>query len=214
VALFHASDGATGAHPPADVAARLNRISLAEMATDTYFTMVYAEIDLATGAVRLVQAGHPHPLVQRRGGRVEQVGAGGVPIGLIEEAPFTEVGLSLAPGDRLLLISDGITECENRAGQMLEEPGLERIVIRNAGLSGQGFLEALTWDLATHADSEEFGDDISAVLFEYGGPETVKLPDAPSDLPPDPAPDAQPHPVPRGSGRPAGEPPRAPPPGG
>ena len=173
VALHALPDGGTAAHPPAEVARRLNRISLAELATDTYFTMAFAEIDLASGAVRLVQAGHPHPLIQRRAGPVERAGGGGLPIGLIEEAPFEDVELRLAPGDRLLLVSDGITECENRAGEMLEEPGLERIVRRNAGLTGQGFLEALTWDLATHADSEEFGDDISAVLFEYGGPDAA-----------------------------------------
>ncbi len=170
VALRQADGGTTAAHPPAEVARRLNLISLAEMATDTYFTMLFAEIDLASGAVRMVQAGHPHPLIQRKGGAIERLGDGGPPIGLIEEAPFADLSVTLAAGDRLLLISDGITECENPSGEMLEEVGLERIVRRNAGLTGQGFLEALTWDLATHADGEEFGDDISAVLFEYGGP--------------------------------------------
>ncbi|RDC73850.1 fused response regulator/phosphatase [Rhodovulum sp. 12E13] len=174
VALGQGDDGLIACHPPAEVARRLNLISLAEMATDTYFTMLFAEIDLASGAVRMVQAGHPHPLIQRKGGRIERLGEGGPPVGLIEEAPFADLSVTLAPGDRLLFISDGITECENPSGQMLEEAGLERLVRRNAGLTGQGFLEALTWDLATYADGEEFGDDISAVLFEYGGPRAAK----------------------------------------
>jgi len=170
VALFRDPEGAVAAHAPAEVAARLNRISLAEMATDTYFTMVFAEIDLDSGAVRLVQAGHPHPLVQRRGGQVERVGGGGVPVGLIDGVAYETVRAQLAPGDRLLLTSDGITECENAAGEMLDDRGLERVMRRNATLAGQTFLEALTWDLAAFADGAEFGDDVSAVLFEYGGP--------------------------------------------
>ena len=170
VALSRDDTGGIALLPPAEVADRLNRISMTELATDNYFTLLFAEVGLADGQVRLVQAGHPHPLVQRADGRVERMGGGGVPVGLIEEATFEEVTLRLAPGDRLLLVSDGITECENAAGEMLEEAGLEALVRRNASLSGQGFLEALTWELATHADGREFGDDISAVLFEYGGP--------------------------------------------
>ena len=167
VALAAEEGGAVRILPPAEVARRLNTLSLAEMATDTYFTMVFADIDLATGAVRMVQAGHPHPLVLRADGRVEQVGAGGVPIGLIDGAEFDEVALTLGPGDRLLLISDGITECENAAGDMLAEDGLVALVARNESLSGPNFLEALTWGLASPAEGVAFGDDVSAVLFEY-----------------------------------------------
>ncbi len=174
VALEQGADGIAAHLGPAEVAHRMNLISLAEMATDTYFTMVYALINLRSGAVRLVQAGHPHPLVQRRTGAIERVGSGGMPIGLIHGASFSDVEMTLARGDRLLLISDGITECEGPSGEMLDDDGLERMVRRNSGLTGQGFLEALTWDLAAHAETEDFADDISAVLFEYGGPEDAQ----------------------------------------
>ncbi|MEM1431870.1 MAG: SpoIIE family protein phosphatase [Pseudomonadota bacterium] len=167
VALTADDAGTVGILAPAEVARRLNSLSLAEMATDTYFTMVFAELNLDTGMVRLVQAGHPHPLILRADGRVEQIGGGGVPVGLIEDVDFDDVTFRLEPGDRLLLISDGITECENASGDMLAEEGLNALVERNAGLSGPNFLEALTWGLATYADGVEFGDDVSAVLFEY-----------------------------------------------
>lgn len=167
VALEAEPDGSARVLPPAEVARRLNRLSLAEMATDTYFTMAFADIDLETGATQLVQAGHPHPVILRADGTLEEVGTGGVPIGLIEGADFEDVSFTLDPGDRLLLVSDGITECENASGQMLEEDGLRRLVSRNGSLIGPPFLEALTWDLATYAEGVEFGDDISAALYEH-----------------------------------------------
>lgn len=170
LALAAGPDGAPVIRPPVEVAERLNAISLEEMSTDKYFTLVFAEVALDTGRVRLVQAGHPHPVVQRSCGRLELVGCGGVPVGLIDGAGFDETEFTLAPGDRLLIVSDGITECEAPGGIMLEEEGLRGILRRNAGLAGPEFLEAMTWELASFADTEDFGDDVSAVLFEYGGP--------------------------------------------
>lgn len=187
VALYDDGAGGVACHSPAEVARRLNAISLAELATDTYFTMLFAEVRLTDGSVRMVQAGHPHPLLQRIDGSVQRLGAGGVPIGLIDEAEFEEITFTLSAGERLLIVSDGITECEDREGRMLEEAGLVALVQENAGMRGQGFLEGLTWGLATHADGEEFGDDISAVLFEYRGPEASAGAegDGPQPAPPD-----------------------------
>jgi len=170
VALALGPGGTPVIRAPADVARRLNHISLTEITTDKYFTLVFAEVALDTGRVRLVQAGHPHPVVQRADGRLEQVGVGGIPVGLIEDGVFDEATFTLAPGDRLLVVSDGITECEAPGGMMLEEEGLNGILRRNAARSGEDFLEALVADLADFADGSEFGDDVSAVLFEYGGP--------------------------------------------
>ncbi|MEM9901742.1 MAG: SpoIIE family protein phosphatase [Pseudomonadota bacterium] len=167
VALVYGHDGGVEILPPATVARRLNTLSLAELATDTYFTMVLADVDLRTGATRLVQAGHPHPVILKRDGAIEPIGSGGVPIGLIDGVDFEDIACTLAPGDKLLMISDGITECENPDGEMLEDPGLHALVAHNRALQGPAFLEALTWGVAHHADGKEFGDDISAVLFEF-----------------------------------------------
>ncbi|MEO1680646.1 MAG: fused response regulator/phosphatase [Pseudomonadota bacterium] len=167
IALRETPDGGVEAVPPAEVVRRLNILSLDEIDTDNYFTMVLAQVCLRTGKVRLAQAGHPHPLIQRADGRIEAVGDGGLPVGLIEGAEFTEVSLTLNPGDRLLVVSDGITECEDASGEMLEEDGLHRIMTHNRAMGGQGFLEALTWDLSAYSGSADFGDDVSAILFEY-----------------------------------------------
>lgn len=155
--------------PPAEVPARLNALALDEMCTDRYFTMAYADLDLASGALRFAQAGHPPPLVLRADGRAEFPGGGGLPVGLIPDAEWEEHALRLGPGDRLLVYTDGVTECADPSGAMLEEEGLVRLARARAGLAGRPFLDALLADLRAHRGGEELEDDVSMALLEYRG---------------------------------------------
>ncbi len=170
VALFEGEFGIYDAHPPEMVAARLNELILDEIQTETYFTLLFAEIDLVSGQGMLVQAGHPHPAIQRASGEIEFIGEGGLPVGLVPGAGYQRVGFELGKGDRLFIVSDGVTECETPDGRMFDEDGIRQTMSKNHTLTGPAFLEALTWNLHSHAGEKEFTDDVSAVLFEFGGP--------------------------------------------
>ncbi|WP_245838167.1 PP2C family protein-serine/threonine phosphatase [Tropicimonas sediminicola] len=170
IALYEGEFGIYDAHPPEEVAAELNRLTLTEMDTETYFTLVFADIDLISGDVRLVQAGHPHPAIQRADGRVEFIGSGGLPVGLIPDADYLPVTARLAPGDRLLIFSDGVTECEDPGGGMLDDSGLAELLTAHGERRGPDLMEAMTWELSRHSGDSEFTDDISAVLFEFDHP--------------------------------------------
>lgn len=162
-------DGRRDVRRPAEIARAFNRLMLEDIQVEQYFTMAYAELDLLTGRVVLVQAGHPHPMVLRAGGRVEQVGEGGLPVGLIPDACYKDSRLTLAPGDRLLLMSDGLTECPGPDGSELGEKRLARMLKRLAGLESPELIEALVWDLAGFAGTDHFADDVSCVLLDYRG---------------------------------------------
>lgn len=168
IALELTDFGIYDARPPSEVAAHLNRLLLEEMDTESYFTLLYADVDLISGRVVMVQAGHPHPAIQRACGHIDYPGAGGLPIGLIAEAEYQDFTAELRPGDRLFLTSDGITEAANATGAQLEEEGLARLMTRNAGLGGPAFLEAMVQDLEAFTGGE-FSDDVSAVFFEFHG---------------------------------------------
>ena len=95
----------------------LNRLMIEEVRSDAYLTMIHADIDTESGRMRLVQAGHPHPMLQRADGHVEPVGTGGLPVGIFPDAEFEEIELTLSPGERLFIASDGVTEAASPQGE-------------------------------------------------------------------------------------------------
>lgn len=157
--------------PPAEVARLLNDRLAADKGVEEYFTMAYATVDLRSGRVRLVQAGHPYPLILRASGACEFMGFGGLPVGLVPNAHFEEVEARLAPGDRLLLHSDGFTEAQLPGGGMLGEAGLRRLAARVApSESGRDFLDDLLWELRREMGAGVAAeDDLSAALLDYRG---------------------------------------------
>jgi sigma-B regulation protein RsbU (phosphoserine phosphatase) len=161
--------GQRDAWPPHELAARLNRLMLDELQVEQYFTMAYAEFDVTTGKGVLVQAGHPHPVMLRHGGGIEVLGAGGLPIGLIPDVQFDQVDFRLNAGDRLFLISDGVTECRDATGNELGAEGLEKILKNNASLRSPDLLEALVGDLRLYAPKGDFSDDVSGLILDYRG---------------------------------------------
>ncbi|MDH6133226.1 hypothetical protein P3T37_002621 [Kitasatospora sp. MAA4] len=100
---------------------------LTELHADRFATCLYAQVSLATGAVRAANAGHLPPLVRHAGGTVERIEvAGGPPLGLPAELgppSYPRTSFHLAPGSTLLLYSDGLVE---RPGEDLDQ-GLDRL---------------------------------------------------------------------------------------
>ncbi|MEM7488354.1 MAG: fused response regulator/phosphatase [Pseudomonadota bacterium] len=160
--------------PPEEVMAHLNEFMLQELSSDIYFTAVLAYVDLATGEVDLCQAGHPHPLLRGADGTVTQVGDGGPPVGLIEGVAYEATKVRLKPGDALLTYSDGLTECTDTWGDMLEEEGLMSL-LSTISLTEDDAIDQIERGLNNHVGINGFDDDVSMLLLRYEMPRRAAL---------------------------------------
>lgn len=109
-----------------DLVGRLNRHVCESSASNKFITMLLAAIDTETGRLDFINAGHnPGILLRAEDGSVEELGTGGLPLGLLPMAKYEADHLDMRPGDLLCLYSDGITECE---APDEEQYGMERLI--------------------------------------------------------------------------------------
>ncbi len=152
---------------PADIAFDLNKLLLEEMETEHYFTLFLCILNLDTGLLRYVQAGHPHAVLMKPDDSWQHLGSGGFPIGMLDFAEYQSEATVISKGDRVLLSSDGMTECTNLAGDMLDEDGLAEMAISLEPSAPETYLHDLYATLESFAGRTQFDDDVSAVLLSY-----------------------------------------------
>jgi sigma-B regulation protein RsbU (phosphoserine phosphatase) len=149
--------------PLGELLERGNRLFCESTMAHSFATLVCGRI-APSGTLEVVNAGHCPPLVVR-GGRVETLPATGLPVGLFCTAEYASHTLALAPGDLLLLYTDGLSEARNRQG---EEFGAERIasVLRGTGgASGPAVTRALIEELAAFQAGTARTDDLTVMAL-------------------------------------------------
>lgn len=150
-------------HPPATVLARASRF-LAELDTDRFATCTYAQVDLPSGTVRVVRAGHFGPLIRHMDGRVgtPQI-QGGLPLGLSTDfgnEEYPETRLDLVPGETLVLYTDGLVE---KPGADIES-GVRVLIheVSTGPASAQALADHVSDRLWEHWDA---GDDVALLIL-------------------------------------------------
>lgn len=147
----------------------INDLLINEIESDHFLTCLIGSLNYDTGRLNYCQAGHPAPIVfSEHGHRVLASDNANLPVGLVPGARYQNVEYQMAPGERFLVCSDGIIECTHpHNGEQLGPNGLAEIIQSNKKLGDQILLEMLVWELARYQGSDEFEDDLSAVLLTY-----------------------------------------------
>jgi phosphoserine phosphatase RsbU/P len=148
------------------ILARLNEFLLERTRGEKYATIFCCALDSA-GLLRYVNAGHPAPFLVSRDGRLRKLHTSGMPVGMLEGAPFETVEVQLAPGDKVVIFSDGLTEAENVDGSFFDAERLRLALKENAALDASGLHSALLAALDRFAEGGPVGDDITALVIEY-----------------------------------------------
>jgi len=151
---------------PKDVVADLNQRFQASDDSMQYFTMIYGVINARTGQVNITQAGHPSPIKVEKNGLTSFIGSGGFPVGIFPDATYEEHEFYLESGDRFILYSDGIIECQNNKGITFSTERFTEIIKNNKGLPLHNLITDVEKSLKEWKRGGEFDDDISLLAFE------------------------------------------------
>ena len=137
---------------------------------DRFITGLFVNLDLRTGQIKYVNAGHDPMLLYRRSeDRFFEITNDGIPTGIFEGESYLESEFTLLPGDLFILYTDGIPEARNGAK---EEFGFERMqeVLRvNCEKTAEEISSAMTEALGRFVDSAPQHDDITFMILKYRG---------------------------------------------
>ncbi len=131
-----------------------------------FATFVLARVELGTRRVVYANAGHNHPVVVRRDGATQLLDKGGVPLGILPGAAFQEDAIALAPGDRIVFFTDGISEAADASNAMYGEDRLEAFAHSlPPELSAREVTNRIVADVRRHLNGVEAGDDMTVLVL-------------------------------------------------
>jgi serine phosphatase RsbU (regulator of sigma subunit) len=163
-------DLALRGHSPGECVRRANEQLIARNPLWLFVTVIYGILDVRTGVFTFCNAGHIMPYVLRVNGAVEVVSERASPlVGLIEQARFSDLTITLEPGDGLMMVTDGVGECFNRNGEAFGEQRLLDLIAACANGPLENLLDDLVSALDRFSDGIAASDDVTVLVLKYRG---------------------------------------------
>ncbi len=161
---------ASAGEVPADCIAHVNEALCRENPIDMFVTVVYADLNEASGQVRFVNAGHCEPIITGADGKARLLKhSSNPPLGVMPGKAFKEASVTLNDGEMLFLYTDGVTEAFNAAGEAFRVQRLLDIAQQFASRSPQDLMMAVLGDLERFSAGTVQADDITCLVIRRNG---------------------------------------------
>ena len=147
---------------------RLNTFLIDRTGGEKYATVFYCLLD-QSGRLDYVNAAHCPPIVVRPSGETAELGATGVPVGLLEGSKYELAGRQLSPGEKVVIYTDGVTEAQDARGAFFGRKRLFDLVRANAGASSSELHDAIQGAVREFTEGAPQSDDITLVVLDYRG---------------------------------------------
>lgn len=153
---------------------KVNNIVALDNDTSMFTTVICAMLDTETGEVEFANAGHNPPLVRQGKGDFDFLNIGNsFVLGPMPNTRFISRKIKLAPGDSILLYTDGVTEAMNPAHKMFSEQRLKECINRVKDRALTEIVQALREEIRAFANAEPQSDDITVLVLKYYGKDPV-----------------------------------------
>lgn len=153
-------------HDVGEAMTNINNHMCANAVEGRFVTFVLVVIDLKTHEMALVNGGHMSPLIRRPDGSVEEFQGEtiGLPIGIIEDYPYSVVRRVLEPGETVVIVTDGVDEAMNPDGELYTKERVARFVQAGSPHAAE-VGKSLLADVRVHANGRPQNDDITIMTF-------------------------------------------------
>jgi serine phosphatase RsbU (regulator of sigma subunit) len=152
---------------------RISAVSndMAGVGANMMFVTVFAGVlDVVTGKLAYVSAGHEPPFVLRPDCTATRLlGRGGPPLGSVDEFPYSVEQRQLAAGEMLLLYTDGVTEAEDRQNSFYGEARLEQVLASAPRTGAHAVVDFVREEVRHFAAGAEQADDITLLAVRWLG---------------------------------------------
>jgi phosphoserine phosphatase RsbU/P len=150
-----------------ELAANMNKYACSNSQGGLRFTTAFlAEYDPERRTLDYINAGHNNPILRRAGGQIERLNVGGLPFGIMPDAKYESASVSLAPGDWLILFTDGLVEAENARQEEYGEVRVLSVLEAGASTTPGDLLKRLMAELDLFVGTTPQHDDVTCMLIK------------------------------------------------
>jgi hypothetical protein len=150
-----------------ELAANMNRYACSNSQGGLRFTTAFlAEYDPVGRTVRYINAGHNNPILRRASGQIERLDVGGLPFGILPETKYDSATVTLAPGDWLVVFTDGLVEAENARQEDYGETRLLAAIDAGKSVEPAEMLKRLMAEVDLFVGNTPQHDDVTCMLLK------------------------------------------------